>query len=387
MIKAPYNFVPLAQNVVFPEWASQVSIDKPFEDGISGTIDVKYTAQTPVFIGNGKTGDNGPIANYKSANGKYAIPGSSLRGMLRNVIEIASFGKFNRISNEALSVRDLQNRNLYTGHLTKDKGNRTYESLSKAGWLVFENDVWILYPVQFHRIEDNLLEDFYHLKSGILKKRTELDRRIRLLEGNMGVSFSLKPEKEHIHHGGMRLVYSKVDSLKGSKHGFVVLTGQPGRIFSEKQKREMGKHLDFIFEDKGNNKFNLDDAIIRQFKQANASKASDQKKGLNLPKKLSESQRNGYPGIPVFYLPDSEGKPDSLGLSLMYRLPYKNTLHDAIKHSSETHFSDKMDLAECIFGKISNEKNMSLRGRIQLEDAATNSDVLAKQVNTILGNP
>ena len=93
MIKAPYNFVPLAQKVVFPEWASQISIDRPFEDGISGTIDVEYTSQTPVFIGNGKNKENGCADNYKAANGKYAIPGSTLRGMLRNVIEIASFGK------------------------------------------------------------------------------------------------------------------------------------------------------------------------------------------------------------------------------------------------------------------------------------------------------
>lgn len=108
MIKAPYNFVPLAQKVVFPEWGSQISIDSPFEDGISGTISVRYTAQTPVFVGNGKN-DNGNIDNYKAANGKFAIPGSSLRGMFRNVIEIASFGKFNRVSDAALSVRDLTN--------------------------------------------------------------------------------------------------------------------------------------------------------------------------------------------------------------------------------------------------------------------------------------
>ena len=332
MIKAPYNFVPLAQKVVFPDWASRISIDHPFEDGISGTINIKYTAQTPVFIGNGKS-ENGNIDNYKAANGKYAIPGSSLRGMLRNVIEIASFGKFNRVSDAALSVRDLQNRSLYTEHLTEDRGGRTYESLSKSGWLVFENNAWVLYPVRFHRIEDSLLERRYHLESDILKKRTELDRRNRLLKGKTSIYFSVEDNETHVHHGGMRLVYSKVDVLKdtsfpGATHGFVVLTGQPGRIFSRRQNREMGKHLDFVFEDKGQTKIIVDYETILQFKQANSPNASDQKKGLNLPEKLNESQRNGYPGIPVFYLLNKEGKPDSLGLSMMYRLPYKNTLHN-----------------------------------------------------------
>nr|MCR5290525.1 hypothetical protein [Treponema sp.] len=157
MIKAPYNFVPLAQKVVFPEWASNISIDRPFEDGISGTIDVKYTAKTPIFIGNGKKDNNDYLENYKAANGKYAIPGSSLRGMLRNVIEIASFGKFNRVSDAALSVRDLTNaaKELYRNHFT----NKSI----KGGWLDFENDVWVVYPVSYYRAEDSDIENCYSL--------------------------------------------------------------------------------------------------------------------------------------------------------------------------------------------------------------------------------
>ena len=292
----------------------------------------------------------------------------------------------------------MQNTNssLYTKHFTVDRGGRTYESLSKAGWLVFENNAWVLYPVQFHRVEDSLLEEKYHLESDKLKQRTELDRRNRLLNRNTSIYFSVKDNKTHPHHGGMRLVYSKVDDIRnttfpGAAHGFVVLTGQPGRC--RRQNRETGKHLDFVFEDKGQTKIIVDYETILQFKQANAPKASDQKKGLNLPKKLNESKENGYPGIPVFYLPNSDGKPESLGLSLMYRLPYKNTLHGAIKHSSENNFSDKLDFAECMFGKIEDTKiknassNYSLRGRVQFEDATTDSISLSRQVNTILGNP
>lgn len=397
MIKAPYNFVPLSSKVVFPEWGTQISIDKPFEDGVSGTIEVEYTTKTPVFIGNGKKDNNTVNSNYKAANGKYAIPGSSIRGMLRNIIEIAAFGKFNRVSDAALSVRDLQNRELYSAHLTLDKGNRTYESLSKAGWLVYEDNMWFLYPVVYHRVEDKNLEEVYP-SLGDLRKRNEFELRIRPIMKDVSVYFSTEETDKHRHHGGMTLVYSKIKNLKrqkfsGAKHGFTVLTGQPGRSFNKKQNREVGKHLDFIFEDKGTNKIEVSYETLLQFKQANTPKASDQKRGLDLTKKLNDCKKIGYPGIPVFYLPDSSGYPNSLGLSLMYRLPYKNTLHDAIKNSSEDNFSDMLDFAECMFGKIRNTKkasseyNFSLRGRVQFEDAITNNGVLSSQVYTILGNP
>lgn len=368
MIKAPYNFVPLAQKIVFPEWASQISIDRPFEDGISGTINVTYTAQTPIFIGNGKKDNNPVIPNYKAANGKYAIPGSSIRGMLRNIIEIASFGKFNRVSDAALSVRDLSPaaKDLYRNYFTNKSVN--------GGWLCFENSKWVVYPVNYHRVEDSDIESCYNLERRTLSGREESEKRIKHLKNEVEVFFS---------PGGKKV--SKITRMKNqlSNAGYVVLTGNPGGK----------KHLDFIFENKGGGRIEISYETLLQFKQANASKAADQKHGLDLTKKLNDCKNIGYPGIPVFYLPDLSGKPNSLGLSLMYRLPYKNTLHDAIKKSSENNFSDKLDFAECLFGKIKNtnkdssECNFSLRGRVQFEDATTDNGALGNQVDTILGNP
>lgn len=59
-VKSVYNFVPAPkENEVFkPEWAKQVSHDIPFSDGESGEIEIKITAETPVFIRNGHSKDN-----------------------------------------------------------------------------------------------------------------------------------------------------------------------------------------------------------------------------------------------------------------------------------------------------------------------------------------
>lgn len=411
MIKAPYNFVPLAQTVVFPDWAEKISMDIPFKDGISGTIDVSYKAQTPVFIGNGnekdeKGKDTQIVKNYKAANGQYALPGSSLRGMLRNVIEIASFGKFCRIDDSILSVRDLTRYNLYGKYLTIDHGGKNYEARAKAGWLCNESGGWFLYPVEYHRVEDSILEEIYNPrefydaffknkkgpKVESYEDRCEPQLRRKSLNKNPVVYFSLDRETVHEHHGGMKLWYSKAsvvrkNSFPSSTKGYTVLTGQPGRRENWKTHRKEGKHMDFIFEEKTSKKILMDKEIIRAFQDANPPNSANQQKGLDINKELKDFQNNNYPGIPVFYLSDSNEKPESLGLSQMYRLPYKNTLMKAVLHSSELHGEGiKMDFPECIFGKIDNNKS-SLRGRVQFEDAIGKNVSLDSMVTTILGNP
>ena len=54
-IRAPFNFVPVSDKVFFPEWADQINHDIPFSDGLSGTINLKITAESPIFVRNGHT--------------------------------------------------------------------------------------------------------------------------------------------------------------------------------------------------------------------------------------------------------------------------------------------------------------------------------------------
>ena len=50
MITAPYNFVPLNKKVVYPHWAKLISHDVPFENSLSGTIELEILANTPIFV-------------------------------------------------------------------------------------------------------------------------------------------------------------------------------------------------------------------------------------------------------------------------------------------------------------------------------------------------
>ena len=99
IIKAPFNFVPLSDKVFFPDWADEISHDIPFEDGVSGTIELTLTAQTPIFVRNGhaQADANENNNNYKSfskdPDNSYFIPATSIKGAVRNVLEIMGFGK------------------------------------------------------------------------------------------------------------------------------------------------------------------------------------------------------------------------------------------------------------------------------------------------------
>src|SRR5699024_10965569 len=77
-------------------------------------------------------------------------------------------------------------------------------------------------------------------------------------------------------------------------------------------------------------------------------------------------------GVPVFFHQDQQGNVKSLGLAMMYKLPYKNSIHDAIGHTSENHLDKQgaADLAELVFGKLDEGEdkttNNSLRGRVNI---------------------
>lgn len=101
----PYNFSPISERVYKPSWRNMISQDIPFYDGISGSIYVTFKALTPLIIKEGK--DQPESVNF---NGKPFIPGTSVKGMIRNVLEILSLSKIGpRIKDNRYSMRDFDN--------------------------------------------------------------------------------------------------------------------------------------------------------------------------------------------------------------------------------------------------------------------------------------
>ena len=129
-IKAPYNFVPLSEKVFYPDWADMVSHDVPFSDGESGVIEVTLKAETPVFIRNTdlSNGDDkessSEFCHYVDRNGQkqYYIPGTSVKGMIRSVLEIMSFGKI-KVDNQEIDKKCRYNAQKLAENYQEEKTN------------------------------------------------------------------------------------------------------------------------------------------------------------------------------------------------------------------------------------------------------------------------
>ncbi|MBQ1872901.1 MAG: hypothetical protein II152_03975, partial [Succinivibrionaceae bacterium] len=114
-ISAPFNFVPVSDKVFFPPWAEQISQDVPFRDALSGTIRLTITAETPMFIRNGSDREDSSFSHLTDASGKnrYFIPGSSIKGEVRSVLEIMSFSKMRVDESAAFAIREISRNTPY----------------------------------------------------------------------------------------------------------------------------------------------------------------------------------------------------------------------------------------------------------------------------------
>ncbi len=103
--KAPFNFVPLNKKIIPAEGLPFQSKSSGFlEDRNSGYIECELETITPLFIGQGKDhyGESAKFFNVKS---KVEIPGSSIRGMIRTLVQIVSWSKFKFFNNDRLYYR------------------------------------------------------------------------------------------------------------------------------------------------------------------------------------------------------------------------------------------------------------------------------------------
>lgn len=124
--RAPYNFVPFhargAQEEVRPTARVLYRYDSteelPRHDVIdpnlkTGEIHVTLTAETPVFISDGNE------HFYKGANGQFMIPGSTIRGMVRENMQILGFGAIQ-------TGEDVDDTRIYFRDMTSARGSVTW---------------------------------------------------------------------------------------------------------------------------------------------------------------------------------------------------------------------------------------------------------------------
>lgn len=117
---APYNFIPLNHKVVS---SNTTEIDHAVFRGLSGTIELELTALTPLFI-------KGNNYQFHTLQGKPFIPGSSMRGMIRNLLTIMAYGKMDQVESRTLYKRSTlleDGKQVFAGFMTIRNGKYSIE--------------------------------------------------------------------------------------------------------------------------------------------------------------------------------------------------------------------------------------------------------------------
>lgn len=161
-VRAPYNFVPFTERQPFMRYTDVSKLpahDKLCAELLTGEIHLTLTAETPVFVSDGQ--ENADF--FRGANGNYMIPGSTIRGMVRENMQILGDGlvlKDEDLEDYQIYYREIAGkgarkplRKYYQATLgVKPEKARSGKSISiphniNAGYLVRENGLYRIYPL------------------------------------------------------------------------------------------------------------------------------------------------------------------------------------------------------------------------------------------------
>lgn len=385
-ITAPYNFVPLSGWVFQPDWADQVSHDLPFSDGLCGSLDIEITAETPILVGDkqikAKEDSAGEVHFFK-VNGKQAIPGTTLKGMIRNVLEIASFGKMQFVDDRRLSIRDISGREVIGNNYNIDK--------QKAGFLRLRKDSTLeIIPCDFVHISHRDMEAYLKSSTYIFTKRETptVRQKYERWQRRTHQSDDDLPQIEFsVNHTASPKMATNLGS--GRYIGTLVFTGQ----ISDKTQNKYGKYRDFVFYDRReqHNALPVSTNVFKDFLYIHGD--ADKKSSGSWQNYWRDRLfKNRYHEIPVFYHVDAHDQVKSIGLAYMYRLAYNYSIGETIDYTNENHRkASGYDLADLLFGKINPDKDEeNLKSRISFGLATLVGNAEVDQENcqeTILNGP
>jgi len=342
----PYNFSPISKRVYKPSWRNMISQDIPFSDGISGSIDVTFEALTPLIIKEGK--DKPESVNL---NGKPFIPGTSVKGMIRNVLEILSLAKMGPgVKDNRYSMRDLTPTN-------RDYTLKGRQDDIKAGFLVkLKGKYGLIKSPNFDHISYDDIGSGFGINGRSIKTTPDVSNKYKLLgKQNPFIKDANNDVWLAVFTGGMQ----------NKEHEFYFkIPTDPIKVYNIP---EAMKNFLFVYEHEVKSE-------SWRFWKTKIKNLDHDPTFADLSAELCYA--------PVFYTIEDK-KISSMGLAFLHRELYTNSIHDFL---DANHKSDDFDLAQCIFGTSDHD----LKGRVQFSPAFVEMNGKAIAHNSdkiILGSP
>jgi CRISPR-associated protein (TIGR03986 family) len=386
---APYNFVELPHKVVPAQVECNGKLrdnDRYYSDRHTGKITCTLKTASPLYIRCGLTpvdfatfGDTPNeklISDQRKKKAKFfqhpanlhpVLPGSSLRGMLRNLVEIISFSKIERVSDQQkLFFRAVAAENDDPlSQLYKDRLKNV-----KAGYLVETKEGWFIRPVS-QSVNGKTLT-FVWVQEDRGQKREPGEQDIKIIAQDFNPKFITFNQNGYVPQ------YQEVS--------WETTYTKNGRIFAQNisADRQQFKYKGVIVTS-GNMKHEgkttasprQNHCIVLEVNDTNFSRSLNTDKKIDIEavkyyrnsltdfqKQLPFNEKMGmlHKGRPIFYCEPEVDKPVTLfGQSPNFRIPYSPN-NDGQAASAvnfipkEVGQSDLIDLADAIFGFVRGKK-------------------------------
>lgn len=361
--RAPYNFVPLPGES-FKEAQPPPSADAFLRDANTGVIEFTVTALTDFYTRgmwteaeyrNQAREDSQPLPYM--VDGKVRIPGSSLRGMIRSLVEILSFSPIGEINDTQMFFRAVASSpnpgdgrsfepqaKIYKNRLLDPRQNL----LVCAGYLYGSRDAWRIQPASLDPVSGL---SWYRYTS----RETWQRRAVRFDPSRDGDFADVNP--------------------RGSEEGWLVCSGDiPGKR----------KQWVIRAEDPDAPRLPIPAALVASYKENGASKKI---------RAAHFEYMDSSDAVPCFYVLDDAGTICAFGHTAFMRMPYTRTPRQAIPaHTRKQPY--QWSFTERLFGRLIPAAEpgaaaaAGAKGRVFFEDALLIEDKgIAERRRVILGQP
>lgn len=386
---APYNFVSLPDKPCLVSW--NPTHDEYTPGCYTGELACSLYSETPIYIRgalsaidfqNGVDSKNRP-AFFSLDDGKTPrIPASSLRGLLRHMVAIASNARMSQVTDQRFAFRAVDTTKLgqeYRSRLMREDQKNWFSPRVKGGYVRQKGGEWYIQPaeeiggttwcrISNSSIPDDLsswpaesIKDEYHLPKAEPSKNA---RTIYIQPGAF--------EYQEVRGGFLHIKFARAfRAAATSEPGLHVAALAPsGEMLSKRTEA-----IIFAPDPKKNDpekgwlpmRFTKKDAEETKLDRLYRDQITDAQRALL-----------GRDGVlkdfqPVFYLTDEDGNLLFFGHTFMFRIPYNASPRDLIPLDLRDDKQDTLDFAEAIFGTARRDKdgkNMSIAGRVFFSDGA-----------------
>lgn len=381
---APYNFVELPDGIVSAELESNHKLRDNncyYSNRHTGRIECTLTTSSPLYIRAGITPQEFRLAKESKDNPDFyytdpitkkpVLSGSSLRGMLRTLVEIISFSKISLVSDyQRLFFRAVatlpENDSLAQAY------QEYIPNKVKAGYLKRDGNNWKIHPAKEIKVNGTLISFAWvkeeELSSADFPELKRFNDADYIPRGDISVSFQkiTKPNGKYIAQDvTLRETYPQ-------NQGTLVTSGNMKETSDDSESIRKYHCVVFAVNPNPQQVYTIDPSAIDDYKNA----LTDFQKEFPFDEELG-MLREDYP---VFYCQPENGNIVKLfGHSPYFRIPYSpngdgraaktvDFIPDNLRNDSI------IDIADAIFGfvrkeKQAEDKEQSRAGRISVSDA------------------